>query len=339
MNKSVSLAAAIYGFEGTVLTEAEKHFFAEQNPYGYILFARNCESPDQLKRLVASLYKLNKRSVLPILIDQEGGRVARLKPPHWPAYPPAKIFADVACHDMEKAKQAVYLNARLIAADLSALGITVNCAPLADLPVAGAHNIIGDRAFGCEIPQVVTLARAQAEGLMDGGVVPVLKHIPGHGRAFADSHEELPIVRESLEVLRKTDFEPFKQLADLPMGMTAHVLYTAIDDKHLATVSPKAISLIREYIGFGGLLMSDDLSMKAMEGDFTKRAQDVLAAGCDVVLHCNGKMKEMQAIAKGMKPLSGKSLERAEKAMACAGKAKQFNVADARTELKSMLAA
>ncbi len=335
----MSLTAAIYGFEGKTLTDAEKHFFAEQNPYGYILFARNCESPDQLKRLIESLYAIHKRSVLPILIDQEGGRVARLKPPHWPAYPPAKTFADVACHDMEKAKEATYLNARLIASDLASMSITVNCAPLADLPVKGAHDIIGDRAFGCEIPQVVALARAQAEGLMDGGVVPVLKHIPGHGRAFADSHEELPIVREPLDVLRKTDFEPFKQLADLPMGMTAHVLYTAIDDKNLATVSPAAIRLIREDIGFNGLLMSDDLSMKAMEGDFTKRAQDVLSAGCDVVLHCNGKMHEMQAIAKGIKPLSGKSLERAEKAMQVAGKAKQFNVASARSELQSMLAA
>ncbi len=335
----MSLTAAIYGFESTALTDAEKRFFAEQKPFGYILFARNCESPEQLKRLVTSLHEIDGRTTIPILIDQEGGRVARLKPPHWPAYPPAKTFADVACHDMEKAKQAVYMNARLIASDLASMGITVNCAPLADLPVKGAHDIIGDRAFGTECEQVVSLARAQAEGLMDGGVVPVLKHIPGHGRAFADSHEELPVVREPLDVLRKTDFEPFRQLADLPMGMTAHVLYTAIDDKHLATVSPAAIRLIREDIGFDGLLMSDDLSMKAMEGDFTKRAQDVLSAGCDVVLHCNGKMKEMQAVAKGVRPLSGKALERSEKAMRVAGKAKQFDVATARAELKTILAA
>ncbi len=313
MNSKIS--AAIFGMAGTSLSNEEIEFFSKVNPYGYILFARNCESPEQIKALTSQLKKLSGRDNLPILIDQEGGRVARLKPPHFPAFPPAGKFAEMAQNNIEQAKEATYKNARAIADMLSGLGITVNCAPLADVPVEGAHDIIGDRAFGKEPKQVIALARAQAQGLIDGGIVPILKHIPGHGRAFADSHMELPVVETDLETLRQTDFVPFKALADLPMAMTAHVLYTAIDTEKMATVSPRAISLIRNEIGFDGLLMSDDLSMKAMQGDFTQRARDVLAAGCDVVLHCNGDMAEMQAVAKGIAYLSGKSLERAEKAM------------------------
>ncbi len=308
-------SAAIFGIAGTSLTDEEIKFFSEMQPFGYILFARNCENPQQIKDLVVSLKKLSGRKNLPILIDQEGGRVARLKPPHFPAFPPAGKFAEMATGDLEAAKKAAYDNARAIANMLTDLGITVNCAPLADVPVEGAHDIIGDRAFGKEPQQVIALARAQAQGLMDGGIVPILKHIPGHGRAFADSHLELPVVETDLETLHNTDFVPFKALADLPMAMTAHVLYTAIDPNKMATVSPITISLIRGELGFDGLLMSDDLSMKAMQGDFTQRTKEVLAAGCDVVLHCNGDMAEMQAIAKGLIPLTGKSLERASKAM------------------------
>lgn len=308
-------SAAIFGMAGTSLSNEEIKFFSEIQPFGYILFARNCENPQQIKDLVLSLKKISGRKNIPILIDQEGGRVARLKPPHFPAFPPAGKFAEMAETDLEAAKKAAYDNALAIAAMLSDLGITVNCAPLADVPVEGAHNIIGDRAFGKNSQQVIALARAQAQGLIDGGIVPILKHIPGHGRAFADSHHELPVVETDLETLRNTDFVPFKALSDLPMAMTAHVLYTAIDPNKMATVSPIAISLIRGELGFDGLLMSDDLSMKAMQGDFTQRTQEVLAAGCDVVLHCNGDMAEMQAIAKGLIPLAGKSLERAEKAI------------------------
>jgi len=333
------LSAAIYGFLGTRLSADEKKFFRESNPYGFILFARNCESPEQIRAVIADLKECVGRDVLPILIDQEGGRVARLKPPHWPKYPPAGDFAALYARDKEAAVNGVYLNARLIAEDLSSLGITVDCAPLADLPVAGAHDIIGDRAFGFAPEQVIALARAMAEGLADGGVVPVLKHIPGHGRAFADSHEELPVVNESLDVLRATDFVPFKALSDLPMAMTAHVLYTAIDRERMATVSPDAIHIIREELGFLGLLMSDDISMKAMKGDFTQRAKDVLAAGCDVVLHCNGDMREMAAIAAGVVMLSGSGFARAEKAMKDAGKRKAFDVAAARDKVQSILAA
>lgn len=339
MHADSGLSPVIYGFSGTRLTKAEEAFFTAARPYGFILFARNCEHPAQVKELTAALRKLAGRETLPILIDQEGGRVARLKPPHWPQFPPAGMFAALAESHLQKAKQAVYLNARLIAAELHVLGITVDCAPLADIPVAGAHDIIGDRAFGNTPQQVATLARAMADGLMDGGIVPVLKHIPGHGRAGADSHEELPVVHTAKAELDKTDFAPFRQLADLPMGMTAHVLYTALDKEHMATVSPRVIQLIRNEIGFDGLLMSDDVSMKAMRGDFSQRAQEVLAAGCDIVLHCNGSMEEMQQVAKGVGRLAGKPLARATLAMQSAAAPKAMDMAAARQELQSLLAA
>lgn len=322
---------------GAKLTPEEISFFSRVKPFGYILFARNCESPEQIRSLVSELKEVSGRDNLPILIDQEGGRVARLKPPHFPAFPPAGKFAELAGKDLEAAKKAAYLNARLIAHELHDLGITVDCAPLADVPVEGAHDIIGDRAFGKSPQQVIELADSFAKGLADGGVVSVLKHIPGHGRAFADSHLELPRVDTPLEILRQTDFVPFKALSHLPMAMTAHVLYTAIDSERMATISPKAISLIRGELGFDGLLMSDDLSMKAMQGDFTQRARDVLAAGCDVVLHCNGDMAEMLEVEKGLVPLSGKALQRAEKSMAGAGKAKEFQVAEARAIVNDLL--
>ena len=330
-------SSVIFGMAGVSLTAEEAIFFERVKPFGFILFARNCESPDQIKKLVAQLKDVSGRENLPILIDQEGGRVARLKPPHFPVFPPAAAFAELAGKDMEAAKKATYLNARLIAHELYNLGITVNCAPLADIPVEGAHDVIGDRAFGRNPQQVIQLANSFAEGLADGGVVAVLKHIPGHGRAFADSHLELPAVDTSLEILRKTDFIPFKALSHLPMAMTAHVLYTAIDTKKMATVSERVISLIRGELGFDGLLMSDDLSMKAMQGDFTRRAQDVLNAGCDVVLHCNGNMAEMLAVELGIKPIADRSLERAEKSMLGAGEAKEFNVMEARASVNNLL--
>ncbi len=321
------------------LSADEKVFFRDINPYGYIVFARHCETPEMVTRLIGELKSLSGRDRLPILIDQEGGRVARLKPPHWPKYPPAGVFAALYKQDKEKAKKAVYLNARLIAHDLYTLGITVDCAPLADVPVPGAHDVIGDRAFGHEPQQVIALARAQANGLMDGGVVPVLKHIPGHGRATADSHFELPVVREPLEVLRKTDFVPFKALADLPMGMTAHVTYTAIDDKRMATISPAAIQLIRGEIGFKNLLMSDALDMKSM-ADIPpeERARAALAAGCDIALHCNAPLSEKQQIARGVKPLAGESLKRAQAAMDAVGNAENFDVEEARANAMELLA-
>lgn len=333
----MNLSAAIFGMAGVGLTPEEIIFFSRIKPFGFILFARNCESPEQIKSLVRQLKEISGRDNLPILIDQEGGRVARLKQPHFPAFPPAGEFAELAQKDMEAAKKATYLNSRLIAHELYNLGITVNCAPLADIPIEGAHDVIGDRAFGKTAQQVSELANSFAQGLADGGVISVLKHIPGHGRACSDSHHELPVVDTSLEILRKTDFVPFKALSHLPMAMTAHVLYTSIDAEKMATVSPRAIALIRDELTFDGLLMSDDLSMKAMQGDFTKRTQDVLEAGCDVVLHCNGDMSEMLEIERGLVPLVGKSLERAEKAMSGAGKTKEFNVVEARVSVNNLL--
>lgn len=287
----------IFGCAGPRLIDTERELFRLHRPVGLIVFARNCESPSQLKALTAEFRDLVGHPDALVLIDQEGGRVARLRPPHWRATLPAGNFARLAETSPEKAETAVYWNARLMAEELVAAGINVDCAPLADIPVAGAHDIIGDRAYGTEPSQVIRLTRKVAEGLSDGGVWPVLKHIPGHGRARDDSHETLPIVDAPLDVLRSTDFVPFKALADLPFGMTAHILYTALDQTRPATLSPEVISLIREEIGFKGLLMSDDLSMKALKGDMGELAQQVLAAGCDLVLHCTGKLEEMTRIA------------------------------------------
>jgi beta-N-acetylhexosaminidase len=292
----------IYGLEGTQLTAEERVFFQNERPAGYILFARNCQDPHQLRRLTDALKALHPDYLPLILIDQEGGRVARLKPPHWRAVPAAGLFAEVATRDLNAAQRMVYLNARLIADDLVGCGINTDCAPLADIPTEYCHHIIGDRAYGTEPAQVVALARAMADGLLDGGVLPVLKHIPGHGRAEVDSHEDLPVVQASLPELLAQDFVPFRELADIPLGMTAHIRYTAIDAAQPATLSPATIRLVREQIGFHGLLMTDDLSMKALQGDFGALARGALAAGCDLILHCNGRMDEMAAISAALAP-------------------------------------
>ena len=329
--------AAIFGLQGTTLLAEEKNFFHRVNPLGFILFARNCESPDQLKALISSLKSIQERDDVLILIDQEGGRVARLKPPYWRKAPAAKLFADYAqSTSVNEGELEVYANARLIAQELYQLGINVNCAPLADVPVPGSHNIIGDRAFGNEPQQVALLADAQARGLLDGGVLPVLKHIPGHGRARADSHEELPVVYESLDILEKTDFIPFKKLSHLPLGMTAHILYTAIDDKLPATLSPTVINLIRREIGFDGLLMSDDLSMKALGGSFEDRTIQSLNAGCDIVLHCNGKMEEMLPIANVLPALSSQALERFAQAWAMLHKPYEYDYISAEKRIAAL---
>ncbi|MCH2548048.1 MAG: beta-N-acetylhexosaminidase [Alphaproteobacteria bacterium] len=306
--------AVIYGCEGLTLNDAEREFFEKENPLGFILFARNCENPVQVQQLVDELKATVAHRDALILIDQEGGRVARLRPPHWPDYPSARTLANLADKNVQHAGEAIYLNSRLIAEDLTYLGINVDCLPLADVPVEGSHDIIGDRAYGTDPERVATLAREAAQGLMDSGVLPVLKHIPGHGRATVDSHLDLPEVTTSLEELRNTDFAPFRELADLPLGMTAHVLYTGIDPYRVATLSPDVITLIREEIGFNGLLMTDDLSMKALKGDFAKLAHDSLAAGCDVVLHCNGNMEEMRAISTAVHSLNSEAAARALRA-------------------------
>lgn len=307
----------ICGVKSTTLSPEERAFLAREQPYGVILFARNIDNPEQLKALNADIKSLLTHPCASVLVDQEGGRVARLKPPHWKAYPPAKHFADMAATDLESAKAATKANAQAIGEELRAMGFTTDCAPLADVLAPECHDIIGDRAFGSTASQVTALARAQADGLLASGILPVLKHIPGHGRATCDSHEALPVVHAALAELEVSDFAPFRALKDIPLGMTAHIVYEALDAATVATCSPTVIRFIRESIGFDGLLMSDDLSMKALAGSFEERTEKTLAAGCDLALHCNGEMTEMLAVAKHSLPLAGDGLRRAQHAQMC----------------------
>jgi beta-N-acetylhexosaminidase len=308
--------AVIFGCAGPRLTAEERAFFAGTRPWGFILFRRNVEDPDQVRALVDALRASIGRADAPVLIDQEGGRVQRLGPPHWRRYPPGGVYGQLAANDPLLRREIARLGARLMAHDLAALGINADCLPVLDVPHPGAHDIIGDRAYGKTADEVATLGRAAAEGLIAGGVLPVIKHIPGHGRAGADSHMDLPRVDASIDELAAVDFAPFRVLSDMPMAMTAHVVYTAIDRVRPATTSRKLIGrTIRGTLGFDGLLMSDDLSMKALSGGFTERARAALAAGCDVVLHCNGDMAEMQAVIAGTRPLVGRAKARAAAAL------------------------
>lgn len=329
---------AIYGCAGTDLTEAERGFFREVQPWGFILFGRNIADREQVRRLVRSLRETVDDERAPVLIDQEGGRVARLKPPLWNGRPPAARFGQLHEVAAEAAHEAVYLNARLIAHDLADLGITVDCTPVLDVPVEGADDIIGDRAFSRDPAMIVDLGRSLIEGLIDGGVLPVMKHIPGHGRATADSHLELPRVEVEREELSMTDFVTFRGLADCPMAMTAHVVYEAIDPKRPATTSPLIVrDVIRGEIGFDGLLMTDDLSMKALQGPLAKRAKSALFAGCDIVLHCNGGMDEMKEVASEVKPLEEIHLRRADTALAHIVTPEEFDVAAGEARLAELL--
>ncbi len=303
--------AVIFGCEKTALTDWEREFFSDCDPFGFILFARNCESPEQLRALVASLRETVGRAAAPVLIDQEGGPVARLRPPHWRAAPAAARFGAIAGGDRERAHEAVKLNARLIAAELTDIGVTVNCAPVLDLPVPGASEAIGDRAFGADAELVADLGRAFCDGLLAGGVLPVVKHVPGHGRARVDSHLECPVVETPRAELEVSDFRPFAALADAPWAMTGHVIYAAIDPKNPATLSRRVIGeVIRGFIGFDGVLVTDDLSMQALAGDYADRAAAALEAGCDLALHCNGKPAEMTEVARGAAPLSAEAERR-----------------------------
>ncbi len=309
-------SAAILGCQGLSLSREEEAFFRDVQPWGFILFKRNVETPDQVRKLVDQLRATVDRPDAPVLIDQEGGRVQRLGPPHWRRYPPGRAYGDLPANDPLLRREITRLGARLLAHDLAALGINVDCVPVLDVPVEGAHDVIGDRAYAKSPEGVALLGRAACEGLIAGGVLPVIKHIPGHGRAMADSHLDLPVVQTSYDELDGWDFAPFRVLSDMPMAMTAHVVYTAIDPKRPATTSRKAMrEVIRGAIGFDGLVMSDDLSMKALGGDFADRARASLAAGCDVVLHCNGDMAEMKAVMTGTKALSGQAARRAKAAM------------------------
>ena len=303
--------AVIFGCSGPVLTDGERRFFEQSHPAGFILFERNCQDPDQVRRLVGELRETVNRPDAPVLIDQEGGRVQRLKPPHWRDAPPPGAFAALAGRSLSRAEEAVRLNGQLIAAELYGLGITVNCAPVLDIPGPDAHQIIGNRAFGNDPKIVAALGMAAAAGHLQGGVIPMIKHIPGHGRAKADSHEELPVVDAGAEELTETDFSPFRALNRLPWAMTAHVVYTALDGDNPATTSSKVISrTIRGYIGFQGVLVSDDIGMKALGGPFEERTKASLAAGCDLVLHCSGDAAEMEAVAAGAGPVTDEGLAR-----------------------------
>jgi beta-N-acetylhexosaminidase len=331
------MRAFITGLSGPALTDEERGFIKEADPFGLILFKRNVTGPDALRRLVAQCRAVLGRDA-PVLIDQEGGRVQRLGPPHWPLYPPGAAYAALYENDRDAGLAAARLGARLIAADLAALGIDVDCLPLADVPVVEADPIIGDRAYGDTPDQVAAIAGAVAQGLLDGGVLPVLKHLPGHGRANADSHERLPVVNTDRKTLEETDFAAFRPLADLPLGMTAHVVFSAIDPVAPATTSVTIVQdVIRDSIGFDGLLMSDDISMGALSGSLGERCGAALHAGCDIVLHCNGKMSEMLAVAAAAPDLRGKAEARATAALARRRAAGPFDAAASRSDFAAMM--
>jgi beta-N-acetylhexosaminidase len=328
--------AVILGCAGEALSAGERHFFAEADPTGFILFRRNCRAPDQVRGLVEALRGCVGRVGAPVLIDQEGGRVARLRPPYWRRYPSA---ARLAALPDPTAEDAARLGARLIADDLSRLGITVDCLPVLDLPVAGADPVIGDRAYGVEPERVARLGRAVCEGLLEGGVLPVLKHIPGHGRARVDSHYACPAVAIEHDQMSRTDFAPFRALAAMPWAMTAHIVYRAIDPTAPATLSPRVIAdIIRGEIGFGGVLVSDDLSMRALGGSLAERAQRALAAGCDLALHCNGDLAEMEEIAAAIGPLSGAAVARLERGEAVRRGSEEFDRSEAEPRFDALMA-
>ncbi len=293
----------IYGISGPQLTDEEKYFFKKNGALGFIVFARNIQNKEQLKNLTKSLKELMEGEVL-ILVDQEGGRVQRLKNPDWKAYPAGKHFADLYQKNPDDAKAALFKNFAEIAADLVEVGINVDCAPVLDILTAKTHLVIGDRAYGNNANQVAELGAEVCKGLLSKGVYPIIKHIPGHGRGTSDSHLELPVVDCDFEELKNNDFLPFEKLRDQKFAMTAHILYDAIDKNYCATISKTAIEIIREEIGFKNILMSDDLSMKALGGKFDERTKKVLQAGCDLILHCNGNMQEMQEINSALPFLS-----------------------------------
>jgi beta-N-acetylhexosaminidase len=285
----------IYGLSSTSLSDEEKYFFAKNGPFGFIIFARNIKNKIQLKKLTDSLREIMEGEVL-ILVDQEGGRVARLKGDDWPTYPSSEHFANIYLQDPKLAKEELFKNFIAIAKDLTEVGINVDCAPVLDILTPKTHQVIGNRAYGNNPDQVSELAKITCEALLQNNVYPVIKHIPGHGRASSDSHLELPVVDASLAELEKFDFIPFKNLSDTKFAMTAHILYSKIDDKNPATSSHKMIEIIRNQIGFKNILMSDDISMKALKGSNQEKTKAILSAGCDLILHCNGIMKEMLEI-------------------------------------------
>jgi beta-N-acetylhexosaminidase len=326
----VTFKAFITGCAGTSLSDDERRFFAREKPCGLILFARNCETPEQIAALVADFNDAVESDEALVLIDQEGGRVQRLRPPYWRAMPPARCFGALYETDPQAAKHAAYSAARLMAQELRDAGINVNCTPVLDVPERGAHEIIGDRAFSDDPEIVIALGRAVMDGTLAGGVLPVVKHVPGHGRARADSHLALPRIDASAEELDATDFRPFRALADAPLAMTAHVLLTAFDDVRPASVSPVIMGeVIRDRLGMKGLVMSDDIGMQALDGAYAARAREVIAAGCDVALHCSGALEEMVEIAPAVPPLDRDAAMRFDAARARLHDPQPFDVASA----------
>jgi beta-N-acetylhexosaminidase len=334
----MSSRAFITGISGLELNGAERDFIRAERPWGFILFKRNIETPAQVAELVEEMRVMSGESDAPVLIDQEGGRVQRLGPPHWPVYPPGAVFGALYDIDPQLGLTAARLSSRLIAADLLDLGITADCLPLADVPIAGADAVIGNRAYGTEPGKVAAIARAVTDGLEQGSVLPVLKHIPGHGRATADSHFKLPTVDTAKSELERTDFAAFRPLADLPMAMTAHVVFSALDPAQPATTSATIIrEVIRGVIGFQGLLMSDDVSMNALAGSIAERTRAIVDAGCDMVLHCNGKLDEMREVARETPVLAGQALDRAKRALASRKPPQAFDRVAGRAELDALI--
>lgn len=331
------MRAFITGVAGAALTDAERAFLREAQPWALIVFQRNAADPNTLRRLIDDFRSTLGRDA-PVLVDQEGGRVQRLGPPHWPQYPPAAAYGRLYDSDRPASLAAAQLGARLIAADLAEVGIDVDCMPIADVPVVGADAVIGDRAFGTQTDKVTALAGAFAQGLAEGGVLPVLKHIPGHGRASADSHQKLPVVTAEKAALEETDFAAFRPLAGLPLAMTAHVVFTAFDPVAPATTSTAIVrDVIRGSIGYQGLLMSDDLSMGALSGSLGERARAAIAAGCDAALHCNGNMEEMLAVAAAVPLLAGEAARRAAAALARRKPAAPIDLAAKRAEFSAFM--
>ncbi len=312
--------ALITGIKGIKLGAAERRFIEKYNPYGFILFKRNCETPQQIKELTAELRAACNRKTAPVLIDQEGGRVARLRGEPYAPLPPMRVFGDLYKKNKARAKKALTLNVQIIAAELLALGINVDCIPVLDIPVRGADNIIGDRAFSRDPAIVSELGRVAVDAAVAAGLTPIIKHIPGHGRAMCDSHLDLPTVTTPLKTLAATDFVPFAALHDAPWAMLAHVVFTALDDQNPASLSPAVINYIRNVIGFDGVLIGDDLSMKALKGSYTARAAKTLAAGADLALHCNGNLSQMEKAAAGCHEITAKTAKRLSAAQSKLGR-------------------
>lgn len=332
------LSAFMTGCAGPSLTDEEWRFLQKVRPCGLILFTRNCQSPTQVKALIDSFRDAVGSDDLLVAVDQEGGRVQRLQPPHWRKLPPAAAFGALYRDNPAAGVKAASAVSRMVARDLRALGFNMNCAPVLDLPVPGAHGIIGDRAYGNDVASIVALGRAVADGFLAGGILPVIKHIPGHGRATEDTHLALPVIDAPLEDLAATDFAPFRALADLPAAMTAHVVLAPVDARRPVSVSRPAIErIIRQEIGFDGLLICDDLSMAALSGDLGGRARAAIEAGCDIALHCNGRLAEMEQVAESVPLLEGRPAERFAAALDRCRAVSAFDASEALAALEAAL--